>query len=100
MTLGGFIGNLAIGPISKYLGRRHGLMIACLLSIASVGVMYSTSIGVLYFGRTLLGISIGLLGGFSQLWVLESMPFHLRGSMISFYTLWISIGGVIGRYSS
>jgi len=33
------------------------------------------------------------------LWVLESMPFHLRGSMISFFTLWISIGGVVGRHA-
>jgi len=57
MTLGGFVGNLAIGPISRYLGRRHSLMLACITSIVSIGTMYTTSLGALYFARTLLGMT-------------------------------------------
>jgi MFS family permease len=55
MTLGGFVGNIALGFIGRYLGRRHALMASCALMILAIGLMFTPSIGVLYFARTLLG---------------------------------------------
>jgi MFS family permease len=108
MTLGGFLGNLMVGPISRYLGRRHCLIAACSGCILALGLQFSTNIGAVYFARLLIGyslftillmsgISIAFLGSFSQIYVIESMPPQIRGSLISAYSVFISIGGIVAR---
>ena len=96
MTLGGFLGNMMVGPLSHYLGRRHCLAIACFMSVFSFGLMFIPALGSLYFARILIGIAIGMLGAFSQIYVIEILPLHLRGTIIAFYSFWISFAGIIG----
>ena len=58
MTLGAFIGSLGAGPISSYLNRRWSIFVASVLCCISVIIMITTtSLGVLYFARLLLGIA-------------------------------------------
>ena len=96
MTLGGFLGNLLVGPLSSILGRRHNLAISCALNIFCVGLMYTTNFGALYFSRIFVGISIGLMGALAQIYVVEILPAHLRGTMIAWYNWWIALAGIIG----
>lgn len=56
MTIGTFIGSLAVGPFSARFGRRQGLWAASIINIASTAVMIgTTNLGALYFARLILG---------------------------------------------
>lgn len=56
MTIGTFVGSLLIGPFSVKLGRKYGLWAASLLNAVATAIMLgTTSVGVLYFARLLLG---------------------------------------------
>jgi len=58
MTLGAFVGSLCAGPVSSYLNRRWSLFVGTVLCVISLLVMVTTtSLGALYFARTLLGIA-------------------------------------------
>lgn len=62
MTVGTFVGSLAIGPFSSRFGRRNGLWTASALNAISTGIMMgTTTVGPLYFARFLLGESHLLL---------------------------------------
>lgn len=58
MTIGTFVGSLAVGPFSARFGRRHGLWAASLINAISTAVMLgTTNLGALYFSRFILGSS-------------------------------------------
>jgi hypothetical protein len=46
----------------------------------------------------MVGIRIAFLGSFSQIYVIEAMQPQIRGSLISMYFVFISIGSIVGRY--
>jgi SP family sugar:H+ symporter-like MFS transporter len=108
MTLGAFVGSLGAGPISTYINRRWSLFIASVLCCIAVIVMITTThIGALYFGRLLLGIAkyvpysrhlieSGFFMTFTQLYIQECSPPHIRGAMLVMFQFWISIGSTIG----
>ncbi|KAK7700703.1 hypothetical protein SLS64_010847 [Diaporthe eres] len=97
MTVGTFVGSLAIGPFSSRFGRRNGLWTASALNAISTAIMMgSTSVGPLYFARFLLGISVGWFLTFGQVYINEAAPAHLRGIVFAVYQTQLSIGSVIG----
>ncbi|TGJ80102.1 hypothetical protein E0Z10_g8666 [Xylaria hypoxylon] len=73
MTVGTLVGSLLVGPLSR-----------------------TTNLGSLYFARLLLGISVGWFLTFSQLYVHEAAPAHLRGIAFAVYQCQLSIGSIIG----
>ena len=114
MTIGTFVGSLLVGPMSGKFGRRVGLWSASLLNAVATAIMLgTTSIGALYFARLLLGmgsaishyivaddcvsgISVGWFLTFSQLYVHEVAPAHLRGITFAVYQAQLSIGSIVG----
>lgn len=97
MTIGTFIGSLLVGPFSSLLGRKAGLWGASLLNAIATAIMLgTTSLGALYFARLLLGISVGWFLTFSQLYVHEVAPAHLRGITFAVYQAQLSIGSIVG----
>lgn len=97
MTLGSIVGSLATGPIGAYLGRRHSLMIACVLVVAATVIMVvTTSFGALYFARILVGFSNGVLINFATVFLGEIAPPHFRGLCFGMACFWITFGRVIG----
>ncbi|KAI0006980.1 MFS transporter [Xylariaceae sp. FL0662B] len=97
MTIGTFISSMLIGPFSSKFGRREGLWVAALLNFAATGIMLgTTSLGALYFARLLLGISVGWFLSFSQLYVHEVAPAHLRGITFAIYQVELCIGSITG----
>lgn len=56
MTVGTFISPLLVGPFSSKFGRKVGLWSATILIyVAAILQIATTSKGVLYFGRLLMG---------------------------------------------
>ncbi|KZO93820.1 general substrate transporter [Calocera viscosa TUFC12733] len=97
MTLGACVGSVTAGPIGNYLGRRSSLWLACLFCAVSNGIMMgSTNVGGLYAGRFLIGIANGWFMTFSQLYINECAPAHLRGLAMGVFQWWCSVGSLIG----
>lgn len=90
LSLGSFISSLAAGFFSTYIGRRPALWLACLIDAGT------TSIGILYFGRLLLGLANGFLVTFSNIYTAEAAPAHLRGVMVALFAYWVTIGSILG----
>ena len=63
---------------------------------ANLIMMRTTSIGVLYFARLLIGIANGMLLTFSQLYLQECAPPQYRGLVIGFFQTWTSLGSLVG----
>jgi MFS transporter, SP family, sugar:H+ symporter len=88
MVIGGIIGSLAQGPFSTYLGRRRGMQIAAVTCITAGGIMIgTTSVGALYVGRVILGISNGIFITTAQMYIVESLPANLRGVGLGLYAM-------------
>ena len=51
---------------------------------------------MLYLGRIILGLSNGLYITFTQLYIQETSPSHLRGVAIGIFQIFISTGSLIG----
>ncbi|KAE9374674.1 general substrate transporter [Stipitochalara longipes BDJ] len=97
MTIGTFVSSLLVGPLSAKFGRRHGLWFAAGLNAISTAIMLgTTSVAALYVARLLLGVSVGWFFTFSQLYVQEAAPAHLRGVVFGFYQVMLSVGSIVG----
>ncbi|KAH6718166.1 MFS transporter [Leptodontidium sp. MPI-SDFR-AT-0119] len=97
MTIGTFVGSLLVGPVSSKFGRRHGLWAATALNAVSTAMMLgTTSVETLYVARLILGVSVGWFFTFSQLYVHEAAPAHLRGVVFGFYQVMLSVGSITG----
>jgi MFS transporter, SP family, sugar:H+ symporter len=80
MVVGGILGSLLQGPLSSYLGRRRSIQLASIICIVSSAIMISTtSVGALYVGRIILGISNGIFITTAQMYIVEVLPANLRG---------------------
>lgn len=97
LTLGSFLSSMLAGFFSHWFGRRQGLWLACALNIVSCIIMIATtSKGVLYFGRLLIGISNGFLVTFSNIYTSEAAPAHLRGVIVALFAWWVNVGSICG----
>jgi MFS family permease len=114
MTIGTFVSSLLVGPLSSKFGRRHGLWFAAGLNAISTAIMLSTtSVAALYVARlilgthirpsstysaltNILGVSVGWFFTFSQHYVQEAAPAHLRGVVFGFYQVMLSVGSIVG----
>ncbi|KAL1861184.1 hypothetical protein Plec18170_001699 [Paecilomyces lecythidis] len=97
LTLGSFVSSLVAGIFSSWLGRRPALWLACIVNAAACAIQIgTTSKGVLYFGRLLLGFANGFLVTFSNVYTSEVSPAHLRGVMVALFAYWVNIGSILG----
>jgi MFS family permease len=68
-----------------------------LLNFVTLAIQLATSNkGVLYLGRILLGFSNGFLVTFSNVYISEISPAHLRGVMVALFAWWVNIGSIWG----
>lgn len=97
LTLGSFVSSLVAGYAAIYIGRRHALWIACVISAVACAIQIATtSKGVLYFGRLLLGLANGFFVTFSNVYTAEAAPAHLRGVVVALFAYWVNIGSILG----
>ncbi|KAH8898375.1 general substrate transporter [Thozetella sp. PMI_491] len=96
VTLGSFLSSLVAGLFAHYFGRKAGLWVACLFSCVGLAIQVgTTSPGVIYLGRLLLGMGNGWLAAFSNIYNTEAAPAHLRAVVVALSAEWITIGVVI-----
>lgn len=85
------------GFFSAYLGRRAALWLACVVNAVTCAIQIgTTSPGVLYLGRLLLGFANGFLVTFSNIYTAEASPAHMRGVMVALFAYWVNIGSILG----
>ncbi|KAK3313998.1 general substrate transporter [Apodospora peruviana] len=97
LTLGAFLSSIFAGAFAHFFGRRPALWLACLLTALGSAIQIgTTSQGVVYFGRLVLGIGNGFLVTFSNIYCAEAAPAHLRAVMVALFSEWVNIGSIVG----
>lgn len=101
LNIGTIIGVLLTTMWGKYFGRRSAIWLASLISFVAAGLQVGTTnlIG-LYFGRILIGVSNGFYITFANVYTAEVSPAHLRGAIVSFFGIWVSIGSILGAVAN
>jgi len=101
LQLGLIIASAALGPFSRFFGRKIGFITASVLSIIAITIQeLVTTQGPIYFARLLLGIANGMYVNLVVLYVSEASPSHLRGAFVAAYQAFNSGGGLIGAIIS
>ncbi|THU92999.1 general substrate transporter [Dendrothele bispora CBS 962.96] len=97
---GCFFGAFFGYPIGYFLGRKWGLFISAVIfnigAILQVVASSSTGLGIVYAGRIIVGLGIGIASNLAPIYVAEIAPPAIRGRLIGMYELCWQIGGVIG----
>jgi SP family sugar:H+ symporter-like MFS transporter len=97
MNLGGLTAAFFVYALGPRASRRVGLWIACAIGVIAISIQIGpTTLGALYAGRFLLGISNGFYLTFSVTYMSEIAPAHLRGSVVGLVTFHTTLGALIG----
>jgi len=98
LTVGSIVGCLTTGIFASKFGRRPALWFGCVIAAIANGVQAgTTTLGGLYAGRIILGFSNAYFIIFSNVFISEIAPHHLRAILISFFGFWVSIGTILGN---
>lgn len=90
---GALLGSLIVYPIEDFLGRRRELIAAAVLYLlGGIITAYAPRLGVLLIGRLLYGLGIGFAMHGAPLYIAETCPSQIRGTLISLKELFIVIG--------
>ncbi|MET8179281.1 MFS transporter [Streptomyces sp. NPDC005336] len=93
-ALGVIVALLLFGHVSDFVGRRPVLLAALALSAASaVCFLYADGLPLLFTGRTLSGLSAGLVTGTATVAVIELAPARWRGAATLVATV-ANLGGL------
>ncbi|KAJ5203886.1 General substrate transporter [Penicillium cinerascens] len=97
MPLGAVAGALILSPSNEYLGRRMSIIVSCILYTIGAGLEAGAiSFDMIFAGRFILGMGVGLEGGTVPVYVAECVPRKLRGNLVSLYQFNIALGEVLG----
>ena len=91
--IGSIVGVLVAGMLSDFLGRKKTMLIsAVLFSISAIGCAFSAVFTQLVIYRMIGGFGIGIVSIVSPVYISEVSPAEVRGTMVSLYQLFITIG--------
>lgn len=91
--IGSILGVLIAGMLSDFLGRKKTMLIsAVLFSISAIGCAVSADFTQLVIFRIIGGFGIGIVSIVSPVYISEVSPAQVRGTMVSLYQLFITIG--------
>lgn len=97
---GAFFGSLIAYPIGFYWGRKIGLWIAGLIFVLGAGIMMGANgergLGLIYTGRVLAGLAVGMGSNMAPMYISELAPPAIRGRLVGTYELGWQIGGLVG----
>ncbi|EPQ56379.1 MFS monosaccharide transporter [Gloeophyllum trabeum ATCC 11539] len=93
LSAGTFFGALLGAPIADYIGRKWGIVLACLVFSAGVAMQTgSTAIALFVVGRVFAGLGVGIISTLIPMYQSECAPKWIRGAVISAYQWAITIG--------
>ncbi len=91
--IGSILGVLVAGMLSDFLGRKKTMLISALLfSISAIGCAVCSDFAQLVVFRMIGGFGIGIVSIVSPIYISEVSPARVRGTMVSLYQLFITIG--------
>ncbi|TPX38101.1 hypothetical protein SmJEL517_g00336 [Synchytrium microbalum] len=86
-------GALAVAFVGDVLGRKRAIFAGgCVFSVGAVIQTAAQSLGMLYGGRVISGISVGVLSTVVPVYIAESSSAKLRGTLTSVFQLLITFG--------
>jgi len=87
------VGAAVVSYPADYLGRKRTIHIgSCFFIIGSILQTSAQKLSMLYVGRFVGGLGIGVMSAVVPLYISETAETHVRGSLISIYQLMITIG--------
>jgi SP family galactose:H+ symporter-like MFS transporter len=93
LATGGIVGALLAGIFARFLGRKRSLILAGLLfSVLSLLSAALPPINILVACRFGLGFAVGIASFIAPLYLSETAPASIRGSMGTLFQLMITIG--------
>lgn len=93
VLVGGFLGSLAAGALTRTFGERPVLIATALVFIISpIGCAMAGSVIAMVMWRTLLGLGVGAATMITPLYASETAPVDRRGALISGIQLAITVG--------
>ncbi|KAF4554535.1 Sugar (and other) transporter-like protein 1 [Elsinoe fawcettii] len=94
LSIGTFVGALSAGFVADIIGRRWGLIFACVAPF-NLGVILqtaSTEDNMFIVGRFFAGLGVGLVSAQIPMYQSETLPKWIRGPVVGTYQLAITIG--------
>ncbi|CAO1635029.1 unnamed protein product [Sympodiomycopsis kandeliae] len=94
LSAGTFFGSMAQAPISDWIGRKRAMLLWA--TVFTIGAVIQTAtidaVEQLIVGRFIAGLAVGALSGLCPLYLGETAPKALRGTLVSGYQLLIIFG--------
>ena len=96
LTLGAAFGALSGGRLSDRYGRRHNLiLLAILFIIGALGNAFAPNIWVMYPFRLILGMAVGGSSATVPVFLAETAPKRIRGTVVAADQLMIVFGQLL-----
>lgn len=90
---GGTVSSLVAGALADFIGRKKLMVTAAVLFLASVAlIVVARDFGPLVAGRTLQGLSAGMIAVVIPLYLAESLPAAIRGRGTAAFQLFLTVG--------
>lgn len=98
-SIGCATGVLTFSKISNICGRKIGMMLSLLAYVACITIQLFSGDNfiLLLFARVCMGGTVGVLGVLIPMFVSESSPVKIRGSLVVMYQLAITLGILLGN---
>ena len=96
LTLGAAFGALFGGRLSDRYGRRHNIiLLAILFLIGALGNTFAPNIWVMYPFRLILGLAVGGASATVPVFLAETAPKRIRGTIVAVDQLMIVVGQLL-----
>ena len=97
-NIGCAIGSIFLSKAGDIFGRRIGIMIAMVIYVVGIIVQISSDHKwyQVMIGRIIAGLAVGIISVLAPMFIGESSPKHLRGTMVYCFQLMITFGIFIG----
>ena len=97
-NIGCAVGGLALSKVGDIWGRRIGIMVAMIIYMVGIIIQIaSQDKWYQYFiGRLITGLGVGTTSVLSPLFISESAPKHLRGTLVCCFQLMVTLGIFLG----
>jgi MFS family permease len=95
LSAGTFFGALLSFPLGDMVGRKWGLISACVIFCLGVGLQLDTHWATFVVGRVVAGVGVGAVSCLVPMYQSECSPKAIRGLIVGLYQLAITIGALL-----